>query len=186
LAVRWGGSGADTLLGNLGNDTLIGGVCDTLDGGDDTNIAGFSNSGAGVTIDLSSVDGHATGSGVNADGTRLRNIEHPIGSDHNDVLGGDSAGNSLSGGLGDVVYRFVVGAIGQDAVLDAAGAEDQISNRKILQDRHAARFVTGPRLILPPATECGCALDSVRDHTGRPIRWFKTVQHRPACLEFDL
>ena len=115
----YGGSGNDTLDGGSGIDILIGGAgADVLDGGngnDDT--ASYAGSGAGVSVNL------ATGStsGGDAAGDTLSNIENLIGSDHDDILIGDSTGggaNTLDGGLGD---DTLTGAGGNDVLIGGAG-----------------------------------------------------------------
>jgi|GEM_PF-5021303 len=115
----YGGAGNDSLDGGSGADTLIGGAgADVLDGGsgnDDT--ASYVGSSAGVTVDLAA----GTGSGGDAEGDTLSGIENVIGSDHNDVLTGNSSGsgrNTLSGGLGD---DTIIGAGGNDTLLGGAG-----------------------------------------------------------------
>ena len=115
----YGGDGNDSLDGGPGADTLIGGAgADILDGGsgnDDT--ASYVGSSAGVTVDLAA----GTGSGGDAEGDTLSGIENVIGSDHNDVLTGNSSGsgqNTLSGGLGD---DTLIGAGGNDTLLGGAG-----------------------------------------------------------------
>ena len=56
--VLWGGMGNDELSGGPGNDRLSGGPgADTLDGGPGKDIASYTDSSAGVNIDLSFVFG---------------------------------------------------------------------------------------------------------------------------------
>ena len=82
--------GNDQLIGGSGNDYLVGGPgADLLDGGTDSgpstyqdtdvkgDTAGYAGSPAGVTVDLEL----GTGSGGDAEGDTLQNIEHVIGSD---------------------------------------------------------------------------------------------------------
>ena len=92
-----GGDGDDTLLGGAGDDTLIGGAgADVLDGGDGINTVDYSNSSAGVDINLAT----GTASGGDADGDTLTNIQNVIGSNYDDVLTGDDSDNVFIGGAG--------------------------------------------------------------------------------------
>ena len=100
-----GKGGDDTLKGLDGNDTLTGGPGkDTLDGGEGLDdYAKYDESSAAVTIDLSGTqdgDGYITGSGGDAEGDKIKNIEHLVGSDHDDTLTGDANDNRLVGGPG--------------------------------------------------------------------------------------
>lgn len=112
-----GGDGIDTLLGGDGNDTLVGGVgADSLDGGVGQDTADYSASSAAVTVNLQS----GLGSGGDAQGDTLSNIEVVIGSDNNDVLTARSTGSTLFGGLGaDSVY----GGTSIDALYGGDGAD---------------------------------------------------------------
>lgn len=88
--------GNDRLYGNSGNDRLDGGTGDDLlDGGKGTDIAIYSQSNA-VVVNL--IDGTASG----ADGKDiLVSIEDILGSAFDDIIIGNDAANSLSGGNGD-------------------------------------------------------------------------------------
>ena len=98
-----GGDGNDSLNGRVGDDTLLGGAgndslngrqgADTLDGGAGIDTANYSASAAGVTIDLDA----GTGSGGDAEGDALSNIENVLGSAHADTITGDGGVNVLSG-----------------------------------------------------------------------------------------
>jgi hypothetical protein len=91
------GRGADLLIGGAGDDTLIGGRgADTLVGGDGVDVADYTLSLEGVTIDMA--DGTA-GSG-DAQGDSFSGIEIVQGSYHDDVLRGDAGDNRLRGGRG--------------------------------------------------------------------------------------
>ena len=101
----YGGPGDDTLNGGPGHyDVLAGGPgADTMDGGAGIfDTASYTASNAGVTIDLSVTDnGYSTGSGGDAEGDKLKNIEYIWGSPYNDTLTGDDKSNYLWGGAGD-------------------------------------------------------------------------------------
>ena len=76
----------------------------------------YENSDAGVRVSL------VTGRGEDGDaeGDRLSNVEHLVGSGHDDRLFGDSGANRLTGGAGD--DRIVANA-GDDTVEGGAGAD---------------------------------------------------------------
>jgi len=83
-----GGDGNDLLSGRGGPDALIGG------NGEDT--ATYNASSMGVVVNLAT----GTGSGGDAQGDTLSQIENLIGSALADTLTGDDADNKLTGGLG--------------------------------------------------------------------------------------
>ena len=113
----WGGAGADALKGGAGDDSLTGGAgADTLDGGAGRDRAGYGSSAAGVNVNLAA----GTGSGGQAAGDVLRDIEDLIGSRHADTLTGDAGANHLQGGAGDDSLR---GGAGDDRLWGGAGAD---------------------------------------------------------------
>lgn len=121
-----GGSANDTLRGGAGNDSFEGGVgADVIAGGDGIDIAYYGRSGAAVTVNLTT----GIGSGGIAEGDRLSGIENVQGSNHGDILIGNSAANrlegvggndTLSGGKGD---DTLVGGSGSDLLIGGAGAD---------------------------------------------------------------
>jgi len=112
-----GGAGIDTLYGDGGNDLLEGGGgADTLDGGAGDDTASYAGSSAGVTIDLRPTTG--TGSGGDAEGDVLLNIENVTGSASGDTLFGDGGANILDGGNGNDSF---VGGAGDDTILGGNG-----------------------------------------------------------------
>lgn len=91
----FGRAGSDTLNGGPGNDWLKGGSqADTLDGGDGIDTLDYSDSNAGVTVDLAT----GTVSGGTAEGDTIAGFEQVLGSDFNDKLTGDGGNNTLTGG----------------------------------------------------------------------------------------
>ncbi|CAH0262613.1 Hint domain-containing protein [Roseomonas sp. CECT 9278] len=92
--------GLDTLQGEGGNDTLEGNTgADSLVGGEGQDFADYNTSAAGVTVSLAP---GVVGSGGDAAGDTLVDIEALNGSDHNDVLSGlAGASDTLQGGGGD-------------------------------------------------------------------------------------
>ncbi|MDJ0609183.1 MAG: cadherin domain-containing protein [Kiloniellales bacterium] len=102
VVVTWDGSGSGDSSGvysHVYQDTRGDGGAegDTLDGGAGTDTASYEGSSAAVTVDLDA----GTGIGGDAEADILSNIENLVGSDHNDVLTGDSGINTLWGGEGD-------------------------------------------------------------------------------------
>ncbi|HKY81357.1 MAG TPA: tandem-95 repeat protein, partial [Sphingobium sp.] len=92
-----GGRGDDQLIGGAGDDTLIGGRdADQLTGGEGNDIADYTLSAEGVTIDMAS---GAAGSG-DAAGDTFSGIEIVQGSYHDDVIRGDESDNRIRGGRG--------------------------------------------------------------------------------------
>ncbi|MGO1075375.1 calcium-binding protein, partial [Inquilinus sp. CA228] len=92
-----GYGGADILEGQDGNDLLDGGTsADTLRGGAGTDTATYVRSTAGVQVDLTT----GTGTGGDAAGDTLTDIENLIGSAFADTLTGNTANNNLTGGAG--------------------------------------------------------------------------------------
>ena len=92
-----GAGGNDTLDGAAGNDMLIGGAGgDSLDGGTGADTADYSASSAGVTVNLTA----GTGTGGDAQGDTLVNVENLIGSAFDDTFVGDANANDFDGGNG--------------------------------------------------------------------------------------
>ncbi|MCW8917107.1 MAG: cadherin-like domain-containing protein, partial [Magnetovibrio sp.] len=115
-----GGAGNDIIYGEGGNDILEGGSgADTIDGGADTDTVSYEESTTGVQVNLEI----GTGTGGDAEGDTLTNIESVIGSNHNDVIKGGAGAGVLSGGNGhDVIYAgssedVLVGGWGADFLM---------------------------------------------------------------------
>lgn len=126
----YGGRGDDHLYGGFDNDILIGGAgADHLDGGllhwqtgEDQDVEGidtasYEGSDDGVRVSLAT----GTGSGGDAEGDTLVNIESLTGSDHRDRLTGDTYANTLEGGRGDDVLE---GGGGDDVLIGGADADE--------------------------------------------------------------
>ncbi len=124
--VLTGAAGADVLSGAAGNDSLYGGDgddrltggtgSDVLDGGAGIDTADYSGSTSGVNV---SANG-GTGSGGDAAGDVLSNIENLIGSGGNDTLGGSEANNRLTGNAGN---DLLDGGGGNDTLAGGASAD---------------------------------------------------------------
>jgi len=120
-----GDDSVNTLWGNDGDDVLQGkGGADVLDGGNGWDAASYSESASGVRVDLVS----GIGSGGDAEGDRLINIEHITGSASDDSLYGNQYNNSLSGGAGNDLLQGRGGAdtLNGGAGVDTASYEDSI------------------------------------------------------------
>ncbi len=96
-----GQGGADTLEGGDGDDVLEGGTgADTIDGGDDFDQVTYENSKVGVIFRPSADDEDVfVGQGGDAQGDRVTDVEHIIGSHFNDVLYGDPDDGGILEGL---------------------------------------------------------------------------------------
>ena len=96
-----GGTGYNILEGGAGADVLIGmeGITFTADFEINFDIASYASSDAGVVVLLE----YNVAAGGHAAGDTLFGIEGVIGSEHGDVLFGDSGGNLLIGNAGDDV-----------------------------------------------------------------------------------
>ena len=113
----YGGSGTDRLYGHDDDDVLHGGSGgDYLYGGAGEDTASWAGSSSGVNVSL------GTGRGYygDASGDWLYDIEHLVGSDHDDTLTGDTGANRLAGGAGDDTLS---GGAGDDVLRGGAGAD---------------------------------------------------------------
>ena len=110
-----GGSGDDDIEGGSGNDILDGGAgADQIDGGTGTDTATYITSSSGVNVSLDT----GRGSGGDAQGDSLQNIENLTGSLNNDVLTGDSGNNVLTGSGGN---DTLTGGDGSDTFIFGQG-----------------------------------------------------------------
>ncbi|WP_430464653.1 Hint domain-containing protein [Tabrizicola sp.] len=110
-----GDDGANSLFGGSGNDVLAGGGGnDTLIGGAGVDTADYSASLDGVTVNLTT----GLGSGGDAQGDVLSQIENILGSNYADLLTGDGNANTLTGGAGD---DSLFGGAGSDQLFGGDG-----------------------------------------------------------------
>ena len=113
----FGHGGDDTLIGGAGQDYLDGGAgADSIDGGEGEDTVQYSESDAGVTLDLAA----GTGLGGHAEGDTLVNVERVYGSNFADSITGSDADEMLSGAAGDDVLN---GGGGDDLLDGGAGAD---------------------------------------------------------------
>ncbi|MFN2201508.1 MAG: calcium-binding protein, partial [Caldilineaceae bacterium] len=135
-----GSSVDDTLIGGAGDDYLAGaGGADRIEGGSGADTVDYSDSTAGVSINLDDAGTASTAAtnfaapeeghigGGYAEGNSLTGIENIVGSSQDDVLIGNAAANRLEGGAGDDVLRgeagndMLLGDEGNDTLVGGAG-----------------------------------------------------------------
>ena len=117
-----GGSGNDSISGGDGGDVLKGSLgADSLNGGVGSDWADYRGTSVAVTVDLNSTVAQNTG----AWGTdTIVNVENVYGGSGNDSLTGNAQGNTIRGGLGnDYMSGDVVGGV--------AGGNDYVDYRDI-------------------------------------------------------
>ena len=148
------GAGNDQVIGNTadnrldgarGDDLLNGGAgADALKGGDGEDVASYSYSDAGVVVRLHNATadgGHAAGDTFidmvtveypDGEGeireVQVPDIEHLIGSAHDDILAGDIRANRLEGAAGD--DRLYGGPDGGDDWLSGGAGDDRLYGGK--------------------------------------------------------
>ena len=144
-----GGDGNDRLFGGDGNDTLFGGAgSDIHDGGAGSDRVFYSTSSSGVTVNLINT---ALNTG-DATGDTFVSIENIGGSQHNDVLTGNSSDNVLIGLSGNDVLNGargndrLFGGNGDDRLLGGAG--DDIMLGQAGSDTYVIRANAGNDRIL--------------------------------------
>lgn len=122
----WGNGGADTLTGGDGDDLLYGGSGgDRLEGGNGLDSVSYLEATARVVVDLAS----PSLNGGEATGDTYSSIEQVIGSNFDDSLSGDSAANGLGGFAGNDTLNgragndVLVGGDGNDVLNGGAGAD---------------------------------------------------------------
>jgi len=125
-----GGKGADSLGGGNGDDTLTGGDGnDTLDGGTGEDTADYRNNAEAVSVAL------AGGSAISgsSDTDVVIDIEHVVGSAHDDAISGeDIDANNLAGGGGDDTLDglsgddLLDGGEGDDTLIGGAGGDSLV------------------------------------------------------------
>ncbi|ALI06119.1 hypothetical protein AO356_04735 [Pseudomonas fluorescens] len=122
-------TGIEAIRGSNFNDTFVGdGSGMDFDGGAGIDTVDYSGSTAGVNVDIRTGTGTA-GTGGDAEGTILANVETVIGSAFNDVL---SAGPytviptvRLEGGAGDDIYNINLG-LTPYIIEQAGGGNDEV------------------------------------------------------------
>jgi Ca2+-binding RTX toxin-like protein len=128
-----GFGGDDTLDGGIGNDGLEGGGgADTIVGGPGFDFAVYYDSPTGVSVTLG-IDGTQTiGSGGDAQGDQISEVEGIAGSAWADTLTGNNLANDLYGEdgndrlVGNAGDDFVDGGLGADIMVGGAGNDTYI------------------------------------------------------------
>lgn len=135
----FGGAGDDVILGGAGDDLLVGGKgTDILYGGSGTDTVSYASDTEGVTVSL--FNGFAVGSGGDAEGDILRNIENLIGGAGNDVLTSDTSTGraNLDGGLGDDTLNIIKTEYTPPfitfTILDGGPGDDILNGRALSND----------------------------------------------------
>ncbi|MEM7743842.1 MAG: LamG-like jellyroll fold domain-containing protein [Pseudomonadota bacterium] len=125
--VQYGGDGADKIYGGSGDDMLAGDAgADALYGGGGIDTADYSGSGAKIVVRLSG----SPGSGGDAQGDRLFDVENIIGSAFDDTLIGDGLGNTIDGlgGMDSIVgsadVDILKGGVSGDQIRGNAGDDE--------------------------------------------------------------
>lgn len=116
-----GGEGADEMFGEEGDDFFWGELDgNIIDGGSGIDTICYSGFEVGVTVVLSF--GFAQRNDSSYPSENLTNVENVIGTNHDDIIGGDSlaAGNRLSGGGGN---DYISGEGGTDVIIGGYGAD---------------------------------------------------------------
>lgn len=149
-----GGNGNDQLNGGAGNDTLEGGLgADILNGGQGIDTAVYLNSSSSVSINMNT----NINKGGDAEGDRLVNINSIFGSNHNDIIIGNAAANTLSGGNGNdqlsggVGVDTLIGGSGDDTL--AGNADDDLEAGGLGNDYYLFGTGSGYDYILENANE---------------------------------
>ena len=172
-----GDTSPNLLRGGAGDDVLIGGAgADRLQGGTGQDTVSYTGSTEGVTVRLHSVaaaGGDATGDTfpglvdvayTDLDGVTqtdsLPDVEHLIGSNHNDILAGDRRDNVIDGGAGnDTLYGGPGG--GDDEMTGCSGGRATIPLSVVLAQigswagTDRIWFLT---LAHPRASPCACTV----------------------------
>jgi Ca2+-binding RTX toxin-like protein len=146
-----GSGGADTIYGGGGNDIVSGGAHgDFLYGGLGLDTVSYAGSlVGGVSVSLSS---QTTGGG-DASGDTIQGFENAEGSEHEDILYGDSGANRLSGRAG---FDLLDGSLGNDTLSGGADGDQFIYNSGYGQDV-ITDFYTGADSLV---VSLGPALDT--------------------------
>ena len=104
-----GNAAANAITGNSGDNSICGlGGADTLDGGSGVDTVIYSASSAGVNVSLAT----GLGSGGDAQGDVLSNIENVTGTSYADTIEGNGGNNVLKGSSGNDTLTYAHAAAG--------------------------------------------------------------------------
>ncbi len=116
-----GGFGADYVVGGEGQDTVSGGFdADTLYGGNGFDTVDYSYAYQGMKVSLLAGTAQTTNPAYYTDTDSLSGFERVVGTNFDDILEGDGAGNTLVGGFG--ADRLV--GLGGNDTLDGGDGDD--------------------------------------------------------------
>src|SRR5262245_13279609 len=94
-----GGASNDILAGGDDNGILIGGAgADTIDGGDDNDTVSYAGAATAVSLTLGIGGAENVGSGGDAAGDKISNVENMVGGNGADTLVGNDLNNIIEGG----------------------------------------------------------------------------------------
>src|SRR3954471_9564432 len=156
MATINGTNGSDTLNGTSGDDLIFGqggadilaglGGADFIDGGAGADTATYAASLAAVNVSLAT----GQGSGGDAEGDTLANVENLTGSAFDDTLEGSSGNNVLAGGDGTDTVSYTHAAAGVTVSLARTTAQntggagsDTLSGFENLTGSHFDNTLTG-------------------------------------------
>ena len=119
--VSVGTGGNDTQTGGTGNDTFVGGAGnDTIIGGGGVNVVTYAGAPTGVHVRLNHGDVPNDGFG----GTdTISGVQNVTGTAFNDIIVGESGGNTLRGGDG---YDVLIGLGGDDILFGGSGSANEL------------------------------------------------------------
>ena len=169
--VIYGMDGNDVIEGWTDDDVIEGGAgADTLLGGEGMDTLSYTQSDAGVTVNLSAEPttfDYIVASGGHAEGDLIKGFEHIIGSDHDDHLTGSSGHNILDGGAGE---NHLTGGAGADVFVirtETATALTTIIDFTLGEDqlRFQAEFSPAGSLA-EYFLRAGVRFDATQDVTG--------------------
>jgi len=124
-AISGTGNGMHNVItGNGGANTLAGlGGPDDLDGGAGVDKASYATSPAAVDVSLAT----GQGSGGDAEGDTLTNIENLVGSNFADTLEGNAGNNNLNGGGGSDTVSYLHAHAGVTVNLAITSAQNTVA-----------------------------------------------------------
>jgi Ca2+-binding RTX toxin-like protein len=168
---------SDTIYGGAGDDQLSGSGTgtgdtfgDTLYGGADLDRTTYNGSALAITLAL---DGSA-GSGGNAQGDRLFEIEWLVGSQGNDLLGGSGGADTLDGDLGNDIVSggagndLLIGGDGNDTLIGGLGGDTMFggAGTDAASWANAASAVTFSPFVTAAGEAVGDGIDSIEIFLG--------------------
>lgn len=177
VLLGFGDHAANTLIGGQGDDFFDGrGGADTLDGGAGWDSVSYTQSDAGVFVNLMT----GKGPGGDAEGNTLVPVENVFGTQHNDVVFGGAERNYLSGRDGPVSGKAGAQGRGRGTLVAPERHRQAVEGSRGkggLSERHASRIVgqhrdtprDRPGTGLPPTRSCRHAVASRSARSKIPV-----------------